>query len=63
MSITLRFVVKTTRQRVSIPVTSKSNAQAIVNVLDMKHVSDVHVGIDHTRIYVPHPETNQLVSV
>lgn len=65
MTIALTFKVPGVPTSVVVPVTAKSQAQAMINVLDMARVYDVRVvsmreGAAIT-LYVPHMTTHQLV--
>lgn len=61
----LMFQVPGIPQETVMPVQSKSQAQAMINVLDMSRVTNVYVarienGVSRV-VLVPHAKTNQLV--
>lgn len=62
----LMFQVPGIPQEIVMPTHSKSQAQAMINVLDMSRVTNVYVAFIENGVsrvaYVPHETTHQLVA-
>lgn len=65
--INLVFVNKKRKLNFTIPVTFKSEAQAIVDMLDKKKVEDIRIsymkGSEEVIVYRTHEKTHQLIKV